>query len=576
MRSLYFLLLVLCVNFVFGQGKIDPTLLGFKDKQNMDYIVLFDNEAAIQTHDIKGKNNKALYTYKTLYKAAEQSQQNICSHLVSNNIYYERFHLINALRVKSDYKAMIEISKRQEVKKVLKNINISVEKIRAEDASINLREVMPEWGILKIEADSVWRLGYEGQGVTVGGQDTGYDWKVSPLKSKYRGYINDSITSHAYNWHDAIRDKSPLSADSLNPCGFNTIEPCDDNNHGTHTMGTMVGQDTSNSIGVAPKATWMACRNMERGNGQLSTYLECFEWFWAPTDSEGKNPDVTKAPHVINNSWYCSEGEGCNPDNWEPLQLAVRNLKASGIVVVVSAGNSGPNCNTVTGPPALFEPSFTIGATAINDTIASFSSRGPVSIDSSFRMKPDVSAPGRGVRSVIRGGAFASFSGTSMAGPHVAGLVALILSANKNLEGEVETIESIIRQTADPKYTDQECGGISGQALPNPIYGYGRVNALKAVELALKTTTGSAKDPSQQSNWILYPNPTPNSLTIQTSSIQSTQYYELKLKDLSGRTIQSQFFQNQTEIDLSSLPSNMYIMEIIGDKKVFISKVVKK
>jgi serine protease AprX len=338
----------------------------------------------------------------------------------------------------------------------------------------------------------------------------------------------------------------------------------------------MVGQDTANSIGVAPRATWIACRNMERGNGQLSTYLECFEWFWAPTDSEGKNPDVTKSPHVINNSWYCSDSEGCNPDNWEPLQLAVRNLKASGIVVVVSAGNSGPNCGTVTGPPALFEPSFTIGATAINDTIASFSSRGPVAIDSSFRMKPDVSAPGRGVRSVIRGGAFANFSGTSMAGPHVVGLVALILSANKELEGEVETVESIIRQTADPKYTDQECGGVSGQALPNPIYGFGRVNALKAVEMALKTPSGSSNIPSTQNNWLVFPNPTSGILSIKNPGIETTQIYVVKLKDIDGRILRQQFFQNQTQLDLSFLPNNLYILEIIGDKKVFVSKVVKK
>ncbi|MBK9686745.1 MAG: S8 family serine peptidase [Saprospiraceae bacterium] len=332
-------------------------------------------------------------------------------------------------------------------------------------------------------------MGIDGKGVVVGGQDTGYDWSVSPLKIKYKGFINDTVANHSYNWHDAIHQKSPLAADSLNPCGYNLKEPCDDNNHGTHTMGTMVGSDTSNLIGVAPGAQWIACRNMERGNGQLSTYLECFEWFLAPTDIDGNNPDPTKAPHVINNSWYCSPEEGCNPGNWDALQIAVKNLKAAGVVVVVSAGNSGPGCETINAPPAHFEPSFSVGASMINDTIANFSSRGPVSIDSSYRVKPDVVAPGRGVRSVVRGGGFAAFNGTSMAGPHVAGLVALIISANPDLAGEVTTIEEIIRQTADPKFSDQDCGGVSGQLHPNAVYGYGRINAIKAVELALKTQT---------------------------------------------------------------------------------------
>ena len=85
-------------------------------------------------------------------------------------------------------------------------------------------------------------------------------------------------------------------------------------------MGTMVGSDSSNLIGVAPAAQWMACRNMERGNGQLSTYLECFEWFLAPTDLNGENANPDKAPHVINNSWYCSPEEDVIPATGTPFK----------------------------------------------------------------------------------------------------------------------------------------------------------------------------------------------------------------------------------------------------------------
>ncbi len=471
-------------------SKIDPSLLGNTNHQNqLDYIVLLNSQADLTAVSaVKGKNRKGSMAYSLLKKNSDDAQLALVNWLRQRHIEYTPFFVVNGIQVRSDYATLIALADRKEVQKILPNFSIKLDRIESEPIS-GSRDLVPEWGLLKIGADSVWRMGIDGKGVVVGGQDTGYDWSVSPLKIKYKGFINDTVANHSYNWHDAIHQKSPLAADSLNPCGYNLKEPCDDNNHGTHTMGTMVGSDTSNLIGVAPGAQWIACRNMERGNGQLSTYLECFEWFLAPTDIDGNNPDPTKAPHVINNSWYCSPEEGCNPGNWDALQIAVKNLKAAGVVVVVSAGNSGPGCETINAPPAHFEPSFSVGASMINDTIANFSSRGPVSIDSSYRVKPDVVAPGRGVRSVVRGGGFAAFNGTSMAGPHVAGLVALIISANPDLAGEVTTIEEIIRQTADPKFSDQDCGGVSGQLHPNAVYGYGRINAIKAVELALKTQT---------------------------------------------------------------------------------------
>lgn len=117
---------------------------------------------------------------------------------------------------------------------------------------------------------------------------------------------------------------------------------------------------------------------MERGLGKPSSYLECFEWFLAPTDFNGLNPDTDKSPHVINNSWYCATFEGCTDLSVnELLHTAVINLKAAGVVVVVSNGNDGGTWATTSNPPAYFEESFSVGATRSNDTIAGFSSRGP-------------------------------------------------------------------------------------------------------------------------------------------------------------------------------------------------------
>lgn len=521
--SFIFLLLTFCCNVSAQHSKIDPLLLeASKSGHVLDYIVIMQRQedVATQVSKVRGKINKGIKAFTALKKTSDETQADLVSFLTGHKIHYTPFFVANCVHVKSDAALMHAIASRNDVRKVVLNFNIRLERIEQETFT-GTRQAEPEWGLVRIGADSLWRAGIDGKGVIIGGQDTGYDWAVSPLKSKYRGYINDSIAVHDYNWHDAIHGKSPLAADSLNPCGFNTPEPCDDNNHGTHTMGTMVGSDSLNQIGVAPAAKWVACRNMERGNGQLSTYLECFEWFLAPTDLNNANPDPSRAPHVINNSWYCSLEEGCNPGNWDALQLAVKNLKAAGVVVVVSAGNSGPSCEKVDAPPAHFEPSFSVGATMVNDTIASFSSRGPVTIDSSYRVKPDVSAPGRGVRSVIRGGGYASFSGTSMAGPHVAGTVALIIQANSSLAGEVELIEDIIRQSADPKFSEQDCGGISGQNHPNPIYGYGRINAIKAVELAMKTSVTDDQHASQLAHLKIYPNPASDEVIIEHLGVVS-------------------------------------------------------
>src|SRR5690606_9828155 len=167
----------------------------------------------------------------------------------------------------------------------------------------------------------------------------------------------------------------------------------DDESHGTHTMGTMLGDDGgANQIGMAPGARWIGCRNMEQGVGTPVTYSECFQWFVAPTDLAGDNADPAMAPDVISNSWTCTPGEGCADPNL--LLTVVENVRAAGIVVASAAGNSGPSCSTISQPPGIYDAAFTVGASTLDDAIAGFSSRGPVMVDGSNRLKPDVTAPG--------------------------------------------------------------------------------------------------------------------------------------------------------------------------------------
>src|SRR5438270_7397886 len=176
---------------------------------------------------------------------------------------------------------------------------------------------------------------------------------------------------------------------------------------------------------------------MDQGNGTQARYIECMQWFLAPTRIDGSDPDPTKAPDITNNSWHCPASEGCSFDT---LQAAVEAQAAAGIMMVSAAQNSGPNCSTVQNPPGIYEATYSVGALNTGtDTIASFSSRGPVTADGSNRIKPDISAPGTNTRSASNtaDNAYTIPSGTSMATPHMAGAMALLWSAIPNLQNQI-------------------------------------------------------------------------------------------------------------------------------------------
>jgi subtilisin family serine protease len=164
----------------------------------------------------------------------------------------------------------------------------------------------------------------------------------------------------------------------------------------------------------------------------------------------------------------------------------VENVRAAGIMVVASAGNEGhTGCSTVQNPPAIYDAAFSVGATDGADGVASFSSRGPVTVDGSGRLKPDVSAPGVGVRSSVPGTSYLQLSGTSMAGPHVAGAAALLWSADPELLGDVDGTEQAIAHAARPRTTMEGCGDDGADEVPNNVYGWGILDALAAVERTL-------------------------------------------------------------------------------------------
>ena len=452
------------------------------------FLVILKEQATLDAAAVLPDREARLhYVYDVLRHTALRSQAALRAELDAAGVDYRTFYIVNMLVVHGDRALITRLAAHPEVARIA--ANPYVRQSLPEPSPYGGRALAPTgvaWGVGNINADDVWALGYDGTNIVIAGQDTGYEWDHPALINQYRGYSGITAT-HDYNWHDAIHEQNP-NAPPGNPCGFDSPVPCDDyfSSHGTHTMGTMVGDDGgSNQIGVAPGARWIGCRNMEQGWGTPATYAECFEFFLAPYPIAGHpmtDGVPSLAPHVINNSWACPPSEGCDPDT---LTTTVENVRAAGIVVVASTGNTGPQCSTVQKPPAIYEAAFSVGATDGGNNVASFSSRGPVTVDGSGRRKPDVAAPGVSIRSSVRGDGYSDSSGTSMAAPHVAGTVALLYSAAPYLVGDVDAAEGIIEQTARPRTTAQECGGDGHDDVPNNVYGWGIVDALAAVRGAL-------------------------------------------------------------------------------------------
>ena len=186
-----------------------------------------------------------------------------------------------------------------------------------------------------------------------------------------------------------------------------------------------------------------------------------------------------RAPHVLTNSWGCPTIEGCDLGSLRP---AVDALRAAGIFMSVAAGNSGPSCGSAADPPAPYDGAFTVGAVDRSGTVTTFSSRGPTP---DGLVKPDVVAPGASILSAVPGGGYAEFDGTSMATPHVAGVVALMWSANPALIGDIGLTEQILRSTATPatpSFASRNPADACGQE--ENITGAGIVDAFAAVEAA--------------------------------------------------------------------------------------------
>ena len=430
-------------------------------------FVILKNQADLsdvsQIHDI---DQRRTAVYQTLTEHANETQADLRNTFDSFSVDYTPYYLVNALEVRGGTLVRLFLLTRPEVDRVISSP-------RLRPASQNEAQPMGGgdspptgigWNVTMIGADKVWdEFGVRGEGIVVGQSDSGADVNHPALKESYRG----NIGGDDYNWFD------PWTGEPA---------PFDGNGHGTHTLGTIVGQ---NGIGIAPGATWFACANLVRNLANPALYLDCMQFMLAPFPQGGDpfvDGDPTRAADVLNNSWGCPELEGCDANS---LKAAADNLRAAGIFVVVSTGNDGPLCNTVDAPLSLYDSAFSVGAIDEFGNVADFSSRGPVNADGSGRMKPDIVAPGVNILSALPGGNYGENSGTSMAGPHVVGAVVLLWSADPTLMGDIDRTEQLLIDTAKPYIGNRSVGCFEGD-IPNAAFGYGAVDVYEAVKVALE------------------------------------------------------------------------------------------
>src|SRR6266853_162982 len=468
-------------------GKIAPWVMEHTaNGQQAEFLVVLADQADLGPATLlQTKAEKGRFVYSTLLNKTQTTQGPMLQWLRERGLEHRSFYIVNAILVKGTRQIAEALAARPDVARIEGNPHIQnhfPQPEAVDEAPPHLqRPATIEPGINYTHAPQVWALGFTGQNIVVASADTGVRWTHDALKPHYRGWDGQNA-DHDYNWHDSIHDSTS------NPCGNDSPFPCDDQAHGSHTTGTMVGDDgMGNQIGMAPGAKWIGCRNMDAGNGTPARYIECMQWFLAPTRIGGGDPDPTKAPDITNNSWECPASEGCSFDS---LQAAVEAQAAAGIMMVAAAQNYGSGCSTVEDPPGIYDASYTVGALNTGtDTIASFSSRGPVKIDGSNRLKPDITAPGTNNRSSYNTShnAYVLLSGTSMATPHIAGSVALLWSARPELRPDLDATEGTLNNAA-VDINSTECG----TGTPNNVYGWGRVDVFAALTSGTPTPTPTA------------------------------------------------------------------------------------
>ncbi len=428
------------------------------------FVILKDQADLSNAAAISDYSQRRTSVYQLLVAHANTSQSALRQSFDRFGIRYTPYYLENAIEVEAGPLVRLWLMSRPEVSRVLDNpiLRPLPEPVPQSSGGANAPADTP-WNIKMIGADRVWNeLGATGKGIIVGQSGLGRAGGPSRTRGCLPGtgrpkrlQLVRSLVFHAVTdryW----RPRHAYSGDCIGEEG-----------------GCRARRGVDRLRQPGPQS-WKPCLV----SGLYAVYAGALS-----QDGDSFNdgrPEM--GAQILNNSWGCPPVEGCDAN---ALLQAVSALRAAGIFVVASAGNEGEGgCSTVSDPIALYAQVYSVGAVNSGGELASFSSRGPVEVDGSGRTKPDISAPGEAVLSAFPGGTYSELSGTSMAGPHVAGVVALMWSANPALIGEVDRTQQILDETASPYQGPLPACVSAGK--PNNGVGYGVVNAYEAVRTALE------------------------------------------------------------------------------------------
>jgi len=453
-------------------GEISPAVAGqladLSANEPLTVLVYLHGAVDIKTLDQNLHADRASMAVRhqtvieALRDAAEAAQADLVTELATAKgrgdiVDFRRYWIINAVRVTAGESTIRAIAARLDVDTIEPELKVElIEPVKRQPASTRGIGITP--GVVNINARRVWNeLGIRGEGALIGSLDTGVDGNHPALADRWRG-------NHA-PWQECW----------LDVLGTGTQFPTDLDSHGTHCTGTMTGLAADDTIGVAPAAEWIAANPIDQyvSSDFDADIIACFEWF---TDPDGDPSTLDDVPDVVQNSWGVDESFGypdCDSRWWE----AIDACEAAGPVVVFAAGNEGPYESTLRSPgdrATSHANCYTVGATRHSPPfeIASFSARGPAGPDcgpDEYRIKPEVAAPGVDVYSSVPGNNYDYFDGTSMAAPHVCGVVALMRSANP--DADVITIKEVLMGTARDL----------GEVGEDNVYGHGFIDAYAAV-----------------------------------------------------------------------------------------------
>ncbi|MBI3872317.1 MAG: S8 family serine peptidase [candidate division Zixibacteria bacterium] len=329
-----------------------------------------------------------------------------------------RFWITNAVQIRADRAALLALAERSDVQRITEDFPVELfQPVSIADAVATATGAQANLQTVGVRA--LWAKGLTGQGRLVASIDTGVESAHPALHDRWRGVHGDTAAS------------------LFDPLG--STVPIDNNGHGTHVMGIMVGRDGADTIGLAPDAEWINASVVDRGRSLSATFADILAALQWVADPDGDPATTNDVPDVVCNSWGVSQTI-INPCD-DIFFDAIDHVESMGVVCVFAAGNEGPFSMSIRNPAdRATSPtaSFSVGAvdaTSADLPIPGFSSRGPSACDG-HSIKPELAAPGVSIRSSYKGQTYKQISGTSMAAPHVAAGVALLRQYNPDLTPE--------------------------------------------------------------------------------------------------------------------------------------------